>query len=66
MAYTKTLTVDEVILALQALSNAGYGDAEVITESFCCESDAGFVEVPSGNWATKRVVIRRTQHIDTN
>ena len=66
MAYTKTLTVDEVIRALQALSSAGYGDAKVITASFCCESEAGFVEIPDGNYAIKRVLIRCAEHIPDN
>ena len=46
MPYTKTLTVDEVILALQALSNAGHGNAEVIMRSPCCASDVGEVVAP--------------------
>ena len=64
MSYTKTLTVDEVILALQALSSAGHGNAEVIMRSPCCASEAGEVVAPGDHCEeTTGVVMYPTKYI---
>lgn len=54
----KAMTVDEVILALQAISQAGHGGVDVFAATYCCQIEAGAVVFQKEpGWTAGNVVI---------